>query len=349
MTLEIVHLPSFRLEGGGEFRNVPIAYQAWGRLNARRDNAVLVCHALTGNTAVNDWWGGMLGPGRALDTDKYFVLCANVIGSPYGTLSPLSADPSTGLPYGADFPVPTIRDTVALHRRLLEELGIRRVAFAIGGSMGGMQVLEWAFAGDLVGALVPIGVGGRHSAWCIAWSEAQREAIRLDPAWEGGRYPAGAGPEGGLAIARMVAMISYRSFDSFGHRFGRELETSDATELFSMAAYLRYQGKKLVERFDANCYMRLTESMDTFDVAQGRGGYHEVLRSIAQPTLVVGIDSDLLYPLAEQRELAEHIPGAELAVLRAAHGHDSFLIEIDELNRIVADWRSRVVDPLLET
>jgi homoserine O-acetyltransferase len=346
MSLMVVHLPSFRLESGDEFRNVPIAYQAWGRLNARRDNVVLVCHALTGNTAVNDWWGGLLGPGRALDTDKYFVLCANVIGSPYGTLSPLSADPSTGAPYGADFPVPTLRDTVALHRRLLEVLGIRRVAFAIGGSMGGMQVLEWAFAGDLVGALVPIGVGGRHSAWCIAWSEAQREAIRLDPAWEGGRYPPGAGPQGGLAIARMVAMISYRSFDSFGQRFGRG---RDAPEVFSMAAYLRYQGKKLVERFDANCYMRLTESMDTFDVAHGRGEYHEVLHGIRQPTLVVGIDSDLLYPLAEQRELAEHIPGAELVVLRAAHGHDSFLIEIDELNRIVTDWRMRVVDPMLET
>jgi len=347
MTLEVVHLPSFRLESGDEFRNVPVAYQTWGRLNARRDNAVLVCHALTGNTAVDEWWAGMLGPGRALDTDQYFVICANVIGSPYGTLSPLSIDPSSGKPYGADFPVPTLRDTVELHRRLLEALDVRKVAFAIGGSMGGMQVLEWAFVGDLVGALVPVGVGGRHSAWCIAWSEAQREAIRLDPSWEGGRYRPGGGPQGGLAIARMVAMISYRSFESFGNRFGRERDPSVDSMEFSMASYLRYQGQKLVERFDANCYLRLTESMDTHDIARGRGEYHEVLRGIRQPTLVVGIDSDLLYPLAEQRELAEHIPNAELAVLRAAHGHDSFLIEIEELDRIVTDWRIRTVDPLV--
>ena len=341
MARQTLQLPSFRFEDGTEFFDVPVAYQTWGQLNAAHDNAVLVCHALTGNSAVDEWWPGMLGPDRALDTNRYFVICANVIGSPYGTLSPLSVNPASGKRYGADFPVPTLRDTVALHKLLLEALDVRQVAFAIGGSMGGMQVLEWAFHGDFVRALVPIGVGGRHSAWCIAWSEAQREAIRRDPAWQQGRYAELAGPDEGLAVARMIAMISYRSFDSFGRRFGRELELPDDPAMFSMGSYLRYQGKKLVERFDANCYMRLTESMDTHDVARGRGEYHEVLHNIAQPALVIGMDSDLLYPLQEQRELAENMPNAELAILEAAHGHDSFLIEIEAIDTMVREWQRR--------
>jgi homoserine O-acetyltransferase/O-succinyltransferase len=168
-----------------------------------------------------------------------------------------------------------------------------------------------------------------------------------DPAWLGGQYAGGSGPEAGLAIARMIAMISYRSFQSFGDRFGRDRDTAEVPGSFAMQSYLRYQGKKLVERFDANCYLRLTESMDTHDIARDRGEYHEVLGRIRQPVLLVGIDSDLLYPLAEQRELAEHIPGAELAVLQATHGHDSFLIEVDEINEIVAGWRQRVIDPLI--
>jgi homoserine O-acetyltransferase len=345
MTHKTVQLPRFRLESGATFVDVPIAYQSWGELNAAGDNAVLVCHALTGSTAVDEWWPGLLGPGKALDTDNYFVICASAIGSPYGTLSPLSIDPASGEPYGPDFPIPTLRDTVALHRQLLESLGVRQVAFAIGGSMGGMQVLEWAFQGVFVRGLVPIGVGGRHSAWCIAWSGAQREAIRRDPAWQQGRYGQTNGPANGLSVARMIAMISYRSFESFGERFGRQPHPENGPPGFSMESYLSYQGKKLVERFDANCYMRLTESMDTHDIARGRGEFSEVLKSIEQPALVVGIDSDVLYPLAEQRELAEYMPNAELAVLSAEHGHDSFLIEMQTLNEMVRDWRRRVIDP----
>ncbi len=345
MTAQILRVPEFRFEDGTRLRDVPIAYRSWGELNAAGDNAVLVCHALTGDTAVDEWWPGLLGAERALDTDRYFVICANVIGSPYGTVSPLSMNPESGERYGPDFPVPTLRDTVALHKLLLEALGVRQVAFAIGGSLGGMQVLEWAFYGDFVRALVPIGVGGRHSAWCIAWSEAQREAIRHDPAWSQGRYPESGGPASGLAIARMIAMISYRSFESFGQRFGRTLNVAGHPAFYAMESYLRYQGEKLVGRFDANCYIRLTQLMDTHDVARGRGEYHAVLGSIQQPALVIGIDSDLLYPLSEQRELAEHLPRAELAILEAAHGHDSFLIEVDAINDMVREWRQRVVDP----
>jgi homoserine O-acetyltransferase len=349
MSLQTRILPSFVLEDGSVLIDVPVAYQTWGELNAARDNVIVVCHSLTSDTAVDIWWPDVIGPGRALDTSRYFVICANAMASPYGTVSPLSADPRTGRAYGPDFPVPTLRDTVALHKRLLDELGITRVAFPIGGSMGGMQVLEWAFYGDYVRGLVPIGVGGRHSAWCIAWSEAQREAIRNDPAWQSGRYPPSAGPAAGLAVARMMAMISYRSFHSFSERFGRSRESEAGSDRFSMQSYLHHQGGKLVERFDANCYLRLTESMDTHDVARGRGEYHEVLAGIAQPALVVGIDSDLLYPLAEQQELAEHMPAAELAVLSAPHGHDSFLIEFEFINAVVTDWRRRFIDPLFES
>lgn len=345
MTVQTLTLPQFRLEDGTVLLEVPVAYQTWGELNAARDNAIIVCHALTGNTAVDEWWAALLGPGKALDTDRHFVVCANVMGSPYGTVSPLTVNPATGEPYGADFPVPTLRDTVSLHRALFEALGVEQAAFAIGGSMGGMQALEWAFHSDFVRAIVPIGVGGRHSAWCIAWSEAQREAIRRDPAWREGRYTEGDAPERGLAIARMIAMISYRSFESFSERFGRERSAADGENLFSMESYLRYQGRKLVDRFDANCYLRLTESMDTHDVARGRDEYYAVLAGIELPALIVGMDSDLLYPLAEQRELAEHMPQAELAVLEAQHGHDSFLIELELLNEIVLDWRRRAVDP----
>ena len=193
-------------------------------------------------------------------------------------------------------------------------------------------------------AIVPIAVGGRHSAWCIAWSEAQRQAIYGDPHWNQGRYSEHAPPHLGLAIARMVAMCTYRSFESFDDRFGRTIGKDRDGEQFAIEGYLHYQGAKLVDRFDANCYVRLTQSMDTHDVAEDRGEYFSVLARIAQPGLVVGISSDILYPLAEQQELVDHMPNAELAVLDAPMGHDSFLIERARLNDIVVDWRRRKID-----
>ncbi len=342
MAVEMLTVPRFVLEAGAELRDVPVAFERWGRLNERADNVVLVCHALTGNTSVDQWWGPLLGPGRALDTDRYCVICANVMASPYGTASPVTVDPASGRRYGAAFPVPTIRDTVALHRVVLETLGVRQVAFAIGGSMGGMQALEWAFHSDMVAAVVPIAVGGRHSAWCIAWSEAQRAAIAGDPAWMDGHYSEDDHPDRGLAGARMIAMISYRSAESFAQRFGRDPDTR-GSDAFAMQGYLNYQGRKLVDRFDANCYLRLTQSMDTHDVARGRGDYPDVVRRLELPALVVGISSDILYPLAEQNELVDLMPNAELAVIEAEHGHDSFLIEMETLNDIVRDWRIRTL------
>ena len=338
----IVIIPELTLESGRVLREVPVAYHAWGRLNAARDNAVVVCHALTGNTDAADWWGGIIGPGRALDTDAFFVICMGVPGSPYGTASPVTNDPATGRPYGADFPIVTVRDAVALHRALLQKLDVRRVALAIGGSMGGMQALEWAFHGDFVSAIVPVAVGGWHSAWCVGWSEAQRQAIYADPQWQDGRYDPAHPPAAGLAAARMMAMISYRSRTSFEARFGRRKMPGEngAEASFAVESYLRYQGAKLVERFDPLCYVRLTQLMDTHDVARGRGAYADVLARITQPALVIGIDTDVLYPLEEQEALARLLPNAELVVLTSPHGHDAFLIEFDQLNRLLQTWMS---------
>ena len=342
---EIDIIPSFTLECGVELRRVPVAYQSWGRLNAQANNAIVVGHSLTSTTDANDWWSGCMGPGRALDTDHYFVICINVIGSPYGSVSPLSVNADTGQPYGVDLPQATVRDAVALHKLLLDRVGVRQVAFAIGGSMGGMQALEWGFHGDFVRGIVPIGVGGQHSSWCIAWGESQRQAIFADSNWSGGRYDAASPPADGLATARMIAMISYRSSVSFEGRFGRARANGEADSLFSVESYLRYQGDKLVRRFDANCYVFLTRLMDSHDVSRGRGPYEEVLGHILQPTLVVGIRSDVLYTLAEQEELARLMPHAELAVMEADHGHDTFLIEQEALSDLVRQWRVKEIDP----
>ena len=335
---ERITLSELTLESGRRLTDVPVAYDAWGELNAAGDNAVIVCHALTGNTLADVWWGPLIGPGAALDTNRFFVACVNVLGSPYGSASPSSENPDTGAPYGPDFPAVTIRDTVRAHRMALEQIGVRQAALAIGGSMGGMQALEWAFEDDFVRGIVPIAVGGRHSSWCIGFSEAQRQAIYADPLWNEGRYDEQ--PRKGLAAARMIAMLSYRSRPSFEARFGRNPQ--DGREgVFAVESYLRYQGEKLVDRFDANSYVHLTRQMDTHDLARGRGGYEDVLRSIEQPALVIGIDSDILYPTEEQQELARLMPNAELEIISSQHGHDAFLIEFKQLDRSIRAWMKR--------
>ncbi len=332
---EAIRLPSLQLESGRTLTDVSVAFSSWGELNAQGDNAIVVCHALTGSSAADEWWGPIIGPGRTLDTNRFFVVCLNVLGSPYGSASPVSINPETGGPYGPAFPAITIRDTVRAHRRALETLGARRALCALGGSMGGMQALEWAFEDDFVDGVAPIAVGGRHSPWCIGFSEAQRQAIYADAGWNGGRYAEQ--PRQGLAAARMIAMLTYRSPGSLAARFGRTLQEAD-DDLFAVESYLRYQGAKLVDRFDANCYVHLTRQMDTHDVARGRGAYEDVLRGIDRKTLVIGVDTDVLYPLAEQEELASLVPGARLEVIRSPAGHDAFLIEFAQLDRILRSW-----------
>jgi homoserine O-acetyltransferase len=333
----------FYLESGEALTGVRVAYRTWGKLNAARDNAVVVCHALTGWADVDRWWEPLLGSERALNTDLDFIVCSNILGSCYGTTGPTAINPQTGTAYGASFPAITVRDMVRLQAVLLAALGVRSLQLVIGGSLGGMQVLEWGLLyPDWVRALAAIAAPGRHSAWCIGLSEAQRQAIYADPDWQNGNYTADRKPERGLAVARMMAMSTYRSWASFAERFGRMVETEDSKEPFAIAHYLHYQGKKLVERFDANTYITLTHAMDSHDVTRRDRDYYSVLSSINQPTLVVAISSDILYPPVEQEELATSIPHAQLEWLESPHGHDAFLMDMKELNDSIVRFRQQL-------
>jgi homoserine O-acetyltransferase len=331
----------FELESGAVLASVRVAYRTWGRLTPAADNAVVVCHALTGSADADLWWGDLIGPGRALDPEQDFVICSNVLGSCYGTTGPTALAPRAGNRWGADFPAVTVRDMVELQRRLLDTLGVARIRLVIGGSLGGMQTLEWLFLDERVEAAVVIAASARHSAWCIAQSESQRAAIAADPRWCGGRYDPNRPPEAGLSAARMMAMCSYRSPASFENRFGRAADGHDG---FRVSSWLSYHGGELVARFDANSYVCLTHAMDSHDVGRGRGGIARSLGTVRVPTLVVSIDSDGLYPPAEQRELARLIPEAELHTLRSQHGHDGFLIETDQLDHRVRTFREDVAN-----
>jgi homoserine O-acetyltransferase len=315
------------LERGRSLPHVRIAYRTWGRPRA---NATLVCHALTGSADADDWWAELFGPGRALDPERDFIVCANVLGGCYGTTGPTSRSSGAFEPYGSDFPEVTIRDIVHVQARLLDSLGVETLDLVVGGSMGGMQVLEWPLLyPDRVKAIAPIAAGPTQSAWGIALSEAQRQAIKADANFAGGRYPLGAGPAQGLAAARSMAMISYRSPHNFEARFGRE--SNDAAD-FEVQSYLRHQGDKLVNRFDANTYLTLMAAMDSHDVGRGRGPVAEVLGSITQPALVISVSSDGLYPAAEVAAMADLLPNGELHEVDAPHGHDAFLIRVAEVN-----------------
>lgn len=328
----------FVLESGQALPEVRVAYRTWGRLHPSGDNAVLVCHALTGSADAHEWWGPLLGPGRALDPERDFVVCSNVLGSCYGTTGPCSRAPGATRPYGPDFPQVSVRDMVHAQAALLEALGVRRLRLVVGGSLGGMQVLEWAaLYPERVEAIAPIAVSARHSAWCIGLSEAQRQALFADPRWQGGRYAPEEPPAAGLAAARMVAMCSYRSRASFEERFGREQAPGAG---FAVEAWLGEHGARLAGRFDANSYVTLTRAMDGHDLSRGRGSRAEALAGLRVPALVVAVDSDVLYPPEEQIELAAGLRQARLAWLRSPHGHDAFLIEAEALNELLLGFRA---------
>ncbi|OQR94858.1 homoserine O-acetyltransferase [Achlya hypogyna] len=326
---QVFSVAQHALESGVVLRDVVVNYKTFGELNAAKDNVLVVCHALTGNAALDTWWGGLLGDGKPFDTSKYLVVCANILGSCYGTTGPTSINTATNARYGASFPLTTIRDSVALHLRLVtEELGANKIAAVVGGSLGGMQALEWGFLGrGLVQRLGVIACGARHSAWQIGISEVQRQAIYRDPAYCGGHYDPAHPPRDGLAIARQMAMLTYRTHAVYDERYGREQQ---ADGRFVVQSYLDYQGDKFLSRFDANAYVAVTRTMDTHDVGRGRGGLEPALRQLGEiPVAVVGIDSDVLYPLSEQKQLHSLIPGSKLHVIQSPHGHDGFLLEQD--------------------
>lgn len=344
------------LESGNQLHDVEIAYETYGSLNKQKNNAILVCHALTGNAhVVGDdeipgWWEGLIGPGRYIDTEKYFVICANVLGGCSGTTGPANVNPETGAPYGGDFPVVTIRDMVHVQYHLVKYLGIDKLFAIIGGSMGGMQVFEWAVMyPEMAYTLIPIATCARLSAVAIAYNDVGRQAILSDPNWNNGHYYPGLGPVQGLSIARMLGMITYRTAELFEQRFGRRLKDDTAlTEFdstFQIEGYLRYQGTKLVERFDANSYLYLLKAMDTHDIGRGRGGIEKVLERVQANVLSISISGDLLYPADHQEELVnilkKHGKNVEYHYIDSVYGHDGFLVEFAKLGPIVKDYVER--------
>eukprot|EP00985_Skeletonema_marinoi_P003150 scaffold1302_cov113-Skeletonema_marinoi.AAC.19 len=387
-----------------------INYNTYGTLNSKRDNVLVICHALTGNSSLEAWWGELLGPGKAFDTDRYFIVCANILGSCYGSCGPSSARPGMGgsgdddddanVPrnkegqavYGIDFPDISVRDTVRLQLIMLKnELKINSIKCVIGGSFGGMQTMEYCvMAGatrpdmgqsrmmmgcnggsggtvmmnnnnrndapppavpyglgefttrrngriePFVRSAVPIACGARHTAWQIAISETQRQAVYADPKWNNGRIDPQDPPHAGLSVARQIGMVSYRTPLGYHQKFGRALTDESGPSYGSRApwqvkSYLEYQGKKFLDRFDPVTYVKLTEQMDSHDVSRSRGTMEEVLSHVEIPVCVLGIDSDILYPLREQEEIAAWLPNGELKIIHSDAGHDGFLLEQDQV------------------
>jgi len=344
---------AFTLEGGGHLRDITIAYETWGELDADASNAVLICHALTGDShaagtlghghPAAGWWDDLIGPGRAIDTDRFFVVCANVLGGCQGTTGPASVDPATGRPYGPTFPIVSIRDIVRTQAGLADHLGIEVWLSVIGGSMGGMQVLEWGVMFPTrVRSIVPIATCAAATAQQIAYSTVQRNAIALDPKWRGGQYydaPPGEGPHLGLATARQLAHVTYRTDEIFGQRFDRgalePMERFTLWQRFDVEEYLDYQGAKLARRFDANSYLLICKSMDLHDIGRGRGGVERALARVAAPTLTMSIDSDALFFPQQQLEIRDGIVAGggrcDHVTIESPDGHDGFLLAADQI------------------
>ena len=415
----IVQVPELVLESGVVINNFPIAYKTWGTLNEAGDNVLVICHALTGSADVADWWGPLLGNDLAFDPSRFFIICLNSMGSPYGSFSPLTINEETGVRYGPEFPLCTVRDDVRAHRIVLDSLGVKSIACVIGGSMGGMLSLEWAamYGKEYVKNMVALATSARHSAWCISWSEAQRQSIYSDPNYLDGYYPVEEQPVAGLSAARMSALLTYRTRNSFENKFSRRspsiaqqqkaqreetrkpstvsehslqihndgyktkastaiagisgqkrqsvvstASSSDslnsstsmtsvssvtgevkdikpAQTYFSAQSYLRYQGTKFINRFDANCYIAITRKLDTHDLARDRvDDITEVLSTIQQPSLIIGIQSDGLFTYSEQEFLAEHIPKSQLEKIESPEGHDAFLLEFKLINKLIVQF-----------
>lgn len=320
---------AFPLEGGETLTDVTVEVRTWGK---HRPNAILICHALTGDANADEWWSGLFGAGKVFDPAASFIVSMNVLGGCAGTTGPTSETADGSGHYGSTFPRVTIRDMVDVQRAVLDSLGVNELDLVIGGSMGGMQVLEWAIKyPDMVDRIVPIAVGAAQSAWAVGFSESQRNAIVTDPTFAGGDYALDAQPSAGLSTARMIAMTSYRSATSFEARFGRRADDDG----FAVQSYLQHQGRKLVDRFDANSYLRLIDAMDTHDVGRGRGPIEGILHRVDARGLVIGISTDVLYPVAEVRNLAANLPRCRFAVLDSIHGHDGFLVDVDALNDLI--------------
>ncbi len=357
-------VPSLELDCGVSLMNVDVAYETYGSLNASRTNAILVTHAFSGDAHAAGissdgqpgWWSNMIGPGLGFDTDRYFVICSNVLGGCRGTTGPTSIDPSTGAPYGMHFPVITIGDMVRLQKKVTDHLGITKLLAIVGGSMGGMQVLEWAVAyPDSVAAAIPIATTARHSAQQIAFNEVGRQAVMADPDWSQGDYYNGKPPARGLAVARMVGHITYMSDASMRQKFGRRLRDKDAFGFdfsvdFEVESYLRYRGSQFVSRFDANSYLYITKAMDYFDLSHGKPSLSAAFDRTKARFLVLSFTSDWLYPTYQSLEIVSALRGRNVDVafceLPSNYGHDAFLVEVKEQTEMVKGFLNSVYQDL---
>ena len=355
----------FVLEGGGVLSDVSMAFETWGELSPAADNAILICHALTGDShahgeasdahATPGWWNGVIGPGCGIDTDRYFVVCVNSLGGCQGSTGPSSVDPETGAPYGSTFPTVTTRDIVRCQAAVADHLGVDSWLAVVGGSMGGMQVLEWGVMfPDRVRVIAPIATTLAASAQQVAWSAVGRTALVLDQRFRGGDYydaKPGDGPFAGLAIARSVAQITYRSAEVFDGRFARDLVDPRSVfghwDRFQVESYLDYHGEKLVRRFDANTYLILNRTMDLHDLARDRGSMESAIRRLAHlPALTLSISSDVLYPTAQQAAIRDAIRAAggrcDHHVIQSPDGHDGFLLAARQVGSHLASFLREV-------
>jgi homoserine O-acetyltransferase len=351
---------TLHLSSGATLTPFTLAYETYGTLNADHSNAILICHALSGDAHVAGyhtddpeeqpgWWDDAVGPGKMFDTEKFFVLCSNVIGGCQGSTGPLSLA-ADGKPYALRFPVVTVADMVQAQRHLLDRLGIERLFAVAGGSMGGMQALQWAVdTPERVGAVLFLAATPRSSAQNIAFNEIGRQAIYADPNWNQGNYYEGIRPDAGLAVARMVGHITYMSEYSLESKFSRRLQASDGVDYsfkteFAVESYLKHQGEKFVQRFDANSYLYITKALDYFDIGAGYASMSEVLKNVTAKFLVISFSSDWLYTAAQAHELVEALPGREVEYhhIDAFFGHDSFLVEVETMTRLVGGYLGRL-------
>lgn len=328
---------NFVLESGQVLENLTIQYSTFGKLNSRKDNVIWVCHALTANSEVHTWWYGLVGEDKFFNPEKHFIVCANILGSCYGTSGPLDVNPQTGKQYFLEFPQVTIRDMVNAHIVLKEELGISKIHSCIGGSLGGQQAMEWSIiAPDTIENLILLATNAFHSPWGIAFNESQRMAIQADKTWQECREDAG---QDGLKAARAIALLSYRNYNTY---CATQKETDDnKLDNYKASSYQNYQGVKLVNRFNCHSYLYLSKAMDSHHVGRGRGGAEVALKAIKSNTLVIGIKTDILFPVCEQIFLAQNIVGAEYQELDSLYGHDGFLIETEKITHILKDFYKR--------
>jgi homoserine O-acetyltransferase len=332
MSYKVAHFNErFVLENGSSLANLTIAYHTYGNLNKDKSNVIWVCHALTANSDVQDWWPGMVGPSLLFDTEKYFIICANILGSPYGTTSPISINSDTGQPYYHLFPVITIRDIVKAHIKLADYLGIDSIELLIGASVGGQQALEWAVTEPYkIKKLCAIATNAYHSPWGVAFNESQRLALKADRTFFNNSSDGGAK---GLKAARSIALLSYRSGAAYNAT--QPNKSNNQWEEQPAQTYQRYQGDKLVKRFNAISYFRLTQAMDSQQIGRNRVSHQQALQLISANTLIIGITSDILFTVEEQKYLAKNIKNAEYREIDSIFGHDGFLIEHQQLTEIV--------------